>query len=98
MRDSAFKAKVAFEAEKGDKTIAEIAAIYGMTTHAAIKNTFSEDFSVQKCLTIIRCSDEWHFMRFYNSSLMKSVICRFSLSTTNETAIFLRGSDINSSA
>ena len=24
-----------------------------MTTHAAIKNTFLEDFSVQKCLTII---------------------------------------------
>lgn len=30
MHDSAFKAKVAFEAAKGEKTIAEIAAIYGM--------------------------------------------------------------------
>lgn len=29
MHDSAFKAKVAFEAAKGEKTIAEIAAIYG---------------------------------------------------------------------
>ena len=28
MHDSAFKAKVAFEAAKGEKTIAEIAAIY----------------------------------------------------------------------
>ena len=27
-----------------------------MTAHAAIKNTFLEDFSVQKCLTIILAS------------------------------------------
>ena len=26
-----------------------------MTAHAAIKNTFLEDFLVQKCLTIILC-------------------------------------------
>ena len=30
MNDSAFKAKVAFEAAKGEKTIAEIASIYGV--------------------------------------------------------------------
>ena len=30
MHDSAFKAKVVFEAAKGEKTIAEIASIYGV--------------------------------------------------------------------
>ena len=29
-----------------------------MTVHAAIKNTFLEDFSVQKCLTIIMKEDK----------------------------------------
>ena len=36
----------------------------GMTTHAVIKNTFLEDFSVQKCLTIISSLIQFPFTDF----------------------------------